>query len=420
MDEIIYKKIQFKTGDMLKWKKINIKLNDEGVTFYKKKKIHLFLKFTNIKDIYIEKKVIWEQSYTEIELTRTILEIVDNENCIYSTFLYTFMEFDSRESIERTQELKFSIEKAIYHKSEHYLNLNIMIKNLLLKLIKIKHEYSTTGFDKNFNFTGESERISYPPEFFDEIYEKIMGLPYPKVRYEEYSELPTVYICSVPGDTRPENGLSRDASKNIIAREFTYTYLEKEILYQILWRWMDLSDHELIRLYFSRYYELRHKGYIQNTLPLKDRNLIYFISDFNELLLEEIKKFKINRPTKEETITYTFDLSKANAKKVYDEKVTKDVNDYFEGTEKDQIQNSVKNITQKLEKMLKLSDKLRLDVMRDVLDLDQKLFNNLIFDWAADYGFRISGDYIIIENADIDGFISSLDEQFALWQSQSK
>ena len=47
-------------------------------------------------------------------------------------------------------------------------------------------------------------------------------------------------------------------------------------------------------------------------------------------------------------------------------------------------------------------------------------FISKIWDWANKYGFKIDGDYIIIENADIEGFIRGLDEQFELWRNGEK
>lgn len=42
------------------------------------------------------------------------------------------------------------------------------------------------------------------------------------------------------------------------------------------------------------------------------------------------------------------------------------------------------------------------------------------FDWAVEFGFRIDGDFILIENADIDAFVSSLDKQFEMWGKTEK
>jgi hypothetical protein len=41
-------------------------------------------------------------------------------------------------------------------------------------------------------------------------------------------------------------------------------------------------------------------------------------------------------------------------------------------------------------------------------------------EWAYQFGFKIDGDYVILENADIGGFIAELDKSFATWDSKAK
>ncbi len=50
-----------------------------------------------------------------------------------------------------------------------------------------------------------------------------------------------------------------------------------------------------------------------------------------------------------------------------------------------------------------------------VLGLDADTFSNKIFDWAAEFGFKIDGDFVVIEGGDVTGFISKLDAEFADW-----
>ena len=74
----------------------------------------------------------------------------------------------------------------------------------------------------------------------------------------------------------------------------------------------------------------------------------------------------------------------------------------------------------KITKMMRVSSRIRLDVMREGLNLDSKAFNTKLFDWANEFGFKIDGDYIVVEDADIEGFISSLDKQFDMWENKEK
>ncbi len=74
----------------------------------------------------------------------------------------------------------------------------------------------------------------------------------------------------------------------------------------------------------------------------------------------------------------------------------------------------------KLRKMLAVSARIRQDQMRDTLGLDAKQFNEKIWDWASEFGFKIDGDYINIGQGNVDGFIAELDKQFTNWHKQAE
>jgi len=61
-----------------------------------------------------------------------------------------------------------------------------------------------------------------------------------------------------------------------------------------------------------------------------------------------------------------------------------------------------------------------MDMMRNALKMNKKSFDEKIFDWADEYGFRISGDEIIINQETIDDFISALEQQFEKWGDMEK
>lgn len=79
-----------------------------------------------------------------------------------------------------------------------------------------------------------------------------------------------------------------------------------------------------------------------------------------------------------------------------------------------------KAMLQKIKQILSVSTKLRMDMMRTALDLDEKTFIDRIFDWAFEFGFKIDGDFIIMGDADIEGFIAQLDQQFKNWNRTGK
>lgn len=71
---------------------------------------------------------------------------------------------------------------------------------------------------------------------------------------------------------------------------------------------------------------------------------------------------------------------------------------------------------EKIKEMMEVSTRINLDMMRDVLDMDKKTFNNKIFEWAKEFSFIIDGDYLNINKETISDFIYALDKQFAIWE----
>nr|MDO8083309.1 WD40 repeat domain-containing protein [Candidatus Sigynarchaeum springense] len=79
-----------------------------------------------------------------------------------------------------------------------------------------------------------------------------------------------------------------------------------------------------------------------------------------------------------------------------------------------------KEAVSKIKKMMQVSKRLRLDMMRDALGIDQKTFSSKMIDWAAQFGFQIDGDYVDFSNGDTNGFITELDTYFAEWAQKVK
>ncbi len=79
-----------------------------------------------------------------------------------------------------------------------------------------------------------------------------------------------------------------------------------------------------------------------------------------------------------------------------------------------------KEILKRIKKMMEVSTRIKLDVMRDALDMNTKVFNSRIFDWAVKFNFKINGDFVIIEQADIEGFVADLDKQFEIWENTER
>ncbi|TFG16606.1 MAG: zinc ribbon domain-containing protein [Promethearchaeota archaeon] len=85
--------------------------------------------------------------------------------------------------------------------------------------------------------------------------------------------------------------------------------------------------------------------------------------------------------------------------------------DYKE-TEQIQIIESKKQLIQKIKSILEVSNKLKLDIMRTALDMDQKEFYEKVFIWAKKFNFLIEGDEIVVDHDSIPRFMDSLDKGF--------
>src|SRR5271157_2645862 len=72
------------------------------------------------------------------------------------------------------------------------------------------------------------------------------------------------------------------------------------------------------------------------------------------------------------------------------------------------IKSEVNSIIEKVRRLFKAAIRLRLDMLRRILNLDQASFDSNIVKWAKEFGFRIHGDFLVVENADVDGFMDYL------------
>ncbi len=72
-----------------------------------------------------------------------------------------------------------------------------------------------------------------------------------------------------------------------------------------------------------------------------------------------------------------------------------------------------KNTIEKLKRLLKISEKIKIDRMEKILKIDDKTFNDKILDWGLEFGLKIDGDYIKINQNSVDKFINKLDYQLS-------
>ncbi len=75
---------------------------------------------------------------------------------------------------------------------------------------------------------------------------------------------------------------------------------------------------------------------------------------------------------------------------------------------------------EKLKKILGVSNRFRLDMMMDILNMDKKTLIDKLKNWSADFGLKINGNYLIIKKDTVLEFIDALDKQFRVWEKIEK
>lgn len=64
---------------------------------------------------------------------------------------------------------------------------------------------------------------------------------------------------------------------------------------------------------------------------------------------------------------------------------------------------------QQLKSLLRVSKKVKINDIRDILDLERKTLLPIIVEWAEDYGFKVDGDYLILNEESLSDFLNNLD-----------
>ena len=74
----------------------------------------------------------------------------------------------------------------------------------------------------------------------------------------------------------------------------------------------------------------------------------------------------------------------------------------------------------KLKKLVRVSEKLKISQMAQILGMDETNLYDRIVDWAADYGFTIDEDVVKFGGGRKDEFIASLDSAFQGWDKKTQ
>ena len=81
----------------------------------------------------------------------------------------------------------------------------------------------------------------------------------------------------------------------------------------------------------------------------------------------------------------------------------------YKESEKLNLEKLEKERIEKLKTILEVSTRVKLDMMRSVLELDEKTFNDQVFEWAKKYNFIIDGDYLIVDPEKVSTFLDHID-----------
>lgn len=73
-----------------------------------------------------------------------------------------------------------------------------------------------------------------------------------------------------------------------------------------------------------------------------------------------------------------------------------------------------------IESMIKVSTRIKLEMMRDVLKMEKESFNEKIFDWAKRFDFIIDGNYLVVKHAKVSEFIRNLNKDYDFSTKKSK
>ncbi|MFX0046749.1 MAG: hypothetical protein ACFE8G_01140 [Candidatus Hermodarchaeota archaeon] len=70
---------------------------------------------------------------------------------------------------------------------------------------------------------------------------------------------------------------------------------------------------------------------------------------------------------------------------------------------------------EKIERIMRVSNSIDLDLMREVLGMDENTFQERIIAYTQKYDMRIEGNNLIINKDTLDDFLNSLDEKYKEW-----
>jgi hypothetical protein len=158
-----------------------------------------------------------------------------------------------------------------------------------------------------------------------------------------------------------------------------------------------------------------------------NENYLYF-KPFNEKTMYQIAILNILRIMKENTNLGPSVKIQTNQNKIYsyialkkqlglyvkDKSKTKKLFEIihqakiYKTSEQIRLEKEDKERIERVKSMMEVSNRLRLDMMRIALDMDEKTFTDKVFQWAKQFKFLIDGDYLIVNQDTVEDFLNDL------------
>jgi len=285
-----------------------------------------------------------------------------------------------------------------------------------LALISRKSRGTITLTDKEFLFKSEKDNILFHLRTND-----IQNFSI-KNRFK----LPTIELISVQGISyifyphkkeRSSLTTSKKATQDLF-RALTRSTFKKEnpILFETIGSLKNTDSEEgnftsdtLTGLIFLNEDYLSFKPFTEKSITqISILNIINILSDTSKSgpvvnVLTKDGKFYSFITLKKHIGRYTKDKPKT-------ERLFELINQakIYKSSEQTRLQKEEKEKIDRIKSMIQVSNKLRLDMIRTALDMDEKLFTEKVFQWAKQFNFLIDGDYLIINQDTATEFLNDL------------
>ena len=83
---------------------------------------------------------------------------------------------------------------------------------------------------------------------------------------------------------------------------------------------------------------------------------------------------------------------------------------------KEKEEKEYKKILKEIKKLVKGSDKVKIDTIKEKIDVDEKVFYSKLVDWVSEFNFKVDGEYLLLNEETVSDFIDALDGQFQEWE----